>query len=57
METGTVIITTEEYKELTEKSLKYDLLRKMALENRWLTDREKLIYGVEEEKEEEENEE
>ena len=58
METvGVTVIKTEEYKMLIEKSLKYDLLSKMALERTWLTDAEKLIYGVEEEEKEEETEE
>lgn len=48
---GTITITQEEYKELTRKSLKYDLLREMAMENKWLTCTERKIYGIEEEKE------
>ena len=52
METvGALIIRTEEYKELIEKSLKYDLLYEMALERAYLTDREKLVFGIKEEKE------
>lgn len=54
MTVGAVVITTEEYKELIEKSLKYDLLRKMAIGNKWLTDREKMIYEFDEEEENEE---
>lgn len=46
METGTVTITQEEYKELIRKSLKYDLLREMAQDGGYLTDKEKVIYGI-----------
>lgn len=46
METGTVTITQEEYKELIRKSLKYDLLREMAQDGGYLTDKEKAIYGI-----------
>ena len=46
MTVGAVVILTEEYKELIEKSLKYDALYKMALERSFLTDKEKLIYGI-----------
>ena len=46
MEVGAVVILTEEYKELIEKSLKYDALYKMALERTFLTDIEKLIYEI-----------
>ena len=46
MTAGAVVILTEEYKELIEKSLKYDALYKMALESSFLTDKEKLIYGI-----------
>lgn len=46
METGTVTITQEEYKELIRKSLKYDLLREIAQDGGYLTDREKAIYGI-----------
>lgn len=46
MTVGAVVILTEEYKELIEKSLKYDALYKMALESSFLTDKEKLIYGI-----------
>lgn len=53
---GMVVITTEEYKELVEKSLKYDSLRKMALESRWLTDKERMIYEISNEEKEKENE-
>jgi hypothetical protein len=46
MTVGAVVILTEEYKELIEKSLKYDALYEMALESSFLTDKEKLIYGI-----------
>lgn len=46
MTVGAVVILTEEYKELISKSLKYDALYKMALESNFLTDKEKLIYGI-----------
>ena len=46
MEVGAVVILTEEYKELVKKSLKYEALREMALERTFLTDIEKLIYGI-----------
>ena len=47
METvGAVVILTEEYKELIEKSLKYDLLHEMAKESAYLTDRERLVFGI-----------
>lgn len=46
MTVGAVLISTEEYKELIEKSLKYDALYEMALESSFLTDKEKLIYGI-----------
>ena len=46
MEVGVVVILTEEYKELIEKSLKYDTLYSMALKSRYLTSEEKLIYGI-----------
>ena len=49
MEQGTVTITQEEYKELIRKSLRYDFLYEMASEGRFLTDRERLIYGIKEE--------
>ena len=44
-------ITQAEYRELIRKSLKYDLLREIALESKWLTCEERKIYGIEEEKE------
>ena len=46
MEVGAVVILTEEYKELIVKSLKYDALYNMALKSCFLTDKEKLIYGI-----------
>ena len=46
METGTVTITQEEYKELIRKSLKYDLLRELAQDSGYLTGKEKAIYGI-----------
>ena len=46
---GELIITTEEYKELTEKALRYELLRKHLSERGYLTDAEKLLLGIEEE--------
>ena len=46
METGTVTITQEEYKELIRKSLRYDVLREMAQDDGYLTDEERAIYGI-----------
>lgn len=46
---GELIITAEEYKELTEKALRYDLLKKHSLQSAYLTDVEKLLYGIEKE--------
>lgn len=47
METvGAVVIRTEEYRKLVEKSLKYDLLYEMAKESTYLTDRERLVFGI-----------
>ena len=46
---GELIITTEEYKELTEKALRYELLKKHLSKNSYMTDVEKLLYGIEEE--------
>ena len=47
MEQGTVTITQEEYKELIRKSLRYDFLYEIAQEGGYLTDRERMIYGIE----------
>ena len=47
--TGEMLIQTEEYKELIEKALKYDLLKKHLSERGFLTDVEKLLYGIEKE--------
>ena len=49
METITITITQEEYNELIRKSLKYDFLYEMAKDGRYLTDREKLVFGIKEE--------
>lgn len=46
MEQGTVTITQEEYKELIRKSLKYDFLYELAQEGGYLTDRERMVYGI-----------
>ena len=46
MEQGTVTITQEEYKELIRKSLRYDMLREMAQDCGYLTDKERAIYGI-----------
>lgn len=46
---GELIITAEEYKELTEKALRYDLLKKHMSQRGFLTDAEKLLLGIEEE--------
>lgn len=40
--------TEEEYKELIEKALKYDLLKKHMSQRGYLTDAEKLLLGIEE---------
>lgn len=56
MTVGAVVILTEEYKELIEKSLKYDALYKMALKSSFLTDKEKLIYGIDKTEAEKERE-
>lgn len=45
---GELIITTEEYKELTEKALRYDMLKKHMSQRGFLTDAEKLLLGIEE---------
>lgn len=45
---GELIITAEEYKEFTEKALKYDLLKKHLSQRGYLTDAEKLLLGIEE---------
>ena len=47
MEQGMVTITQEEYKDLIRKSLRYDMLREMAQDGGYLTDKEKAIYGKE----------
>ena len=49
MEQGTVTITQEEYKELIRKSLRYDMLREIAQDGGYLTDRERMIYGIKKE--------
>lgn len=49
MELGTITITQEEYRELVRKSLKYDFLYEMAKKSSYLTDREKLVFGIREE--------
>ena len=46
MEQGMVTITQEEYKELIRKSLRYDMLREIAQDVVYLTDKEKAIYGI-----------
>ena len=46
METGTVTITQEEYKELIRKSLRYDMLHEIAQDGGYLTDKERVIYGI-----------
>ena len=46
MEQGMVTITQEEYKELIRKSLRYDMLREIAQDVGYLTDKEKVIYGI-----------
>lgn len=46
--TGEMLIPTEEYKELIEKALKYDLLKKHMTQRGFLTDAEKLLLGIEE---------
>ena len=48
MTVGAVVILTEEYKELIEKSLKYDELREMALKSGYLTSEEKRIFKINE---------
>ena len=49
---GELIITVEEYKELTEKALRFELLKKHLSQNPYISDVEKLLYGIEEEKKE-----
>jgi hypothetical protein len=49
METKTITITQEEYNELIRKSLKYDYLYELAQESGYLTDRERMIYGIKKE--------
>lgn len=46
MEEKTITITLEEYYEMLKKSLKYDFLYEMAMEGRYLTDREKMVFGI-----------
>lgn len=46
---GEISLTTAEYKELIEKALRYDLLKKHSLQSAYLTDVEKLLYGIEKE--------
>ena len=50
METRTITITVEEYNELLKKSLKYDFLYEMAKESDYLTDRERIAFGIKKEK-------
>lgn len=49
MEAKTIKITLEEYYELLKKSLKYDFLYELAKKSSYLTDREKLVFGIREE--------
>lgn len=49
MEQLIVTITQEEYKELIRKSLRYEMLREIAQDGTYLTDREKAIYGIKKE--------
>lgn len=49
MEERTITITVAEYNEMLKKSLKYEFLYEMAKESRYLTDREKLVFGIKEE--------
>ena len=46
---GEMVISTEEYKELTEKALRYELLKKHLSKNSYMIDTEKLLLGIEEE--------
>lgn len=46
--TGEMLIPTEEYKELIEKALRYDMLKKHLSEKTYLTDMEKTLLGIEE---------
>lgn len=50
MEQGTVTITQEEYKELIRKSLRYDMLREIAQDGGYLTDKEKRYMESREDK-------
>ena len=49
MEEKTITITVTEYYEMLKKSLKYDFLYEMALKSKYLTDREKIAFGIREE--------
>lgn len=49
MEPITITITVEEYNELLKKSFKYDFLYEMAQESEYLTDRERLVFGIKKE--------
>ena len=51
MEERTITIAVTEYNELLKKSLKYDFLYEMAKDGKYLTDREKLVFGIREERE------
>lgn len=51
METRAITITVEEYNEMLKKSLKYDFLYEMALESDYLTEREKVVFGIKGKKE------
>lgn len=46
--TGEMLIPTEEYKELIEKALRYDLLKNHLSQKSYLTEAEKLLLGIEE---------
>lgn len=46
MEQRTITITIEEYNELLKKSLKYDYLYEIAMESGYLSERERLVYGI-----------
>lgn len=50
MEQRTITITTEEYNELLRKSLKYDFLYDLAKETDYLTDRERMVFGIKKER-------
>ena len=46
MDQAMVTITQEEYEELIRKSLRYDMLREIAQDGGYLTDKERAIYGI-----------